>query len=230
MTRKLPISEEIRNRIDDDEGQFFANHNISKYLKEGDIELLVDEVAEKFEAVLRSLVIDIDHDHNTNGTARRVAKMYVKEIFSGRYETDPNITTFPNASKYDQVYVVGPIAIHSACSHHFQNIIGHAYIGVAPGSSVIGLSKFHRQIRNIARRPQIQEELTSQIADKLCEVADTESVAVQIDAEHHCVACRGVMDNSSMITNIMRGSFRADSSLKQEFMQLVSDLKLKARK
>jgi GTP cyclohydrolase IA len=222
---KKRISEQIKDRIIEDEGKFFANHNISKYIQEGEIELLVDEVAEKFEEVLKSLVIDIEHDHNTNDTARRVAKMYVKEIFSGRYQSDPDITAFPNVSKYDELYVVGPIAIHSTCSHHFQNIIGKAYIGIAPDEEVIGLSKFHRQIASIARRPQIQEELTVQIADKLCEITKTESIAVRIDAEHHCVACRGVMDESTMVTNVVRGKFREDKSLKQEFMQIVSDLK-----
>lgn len=220
-----PISEVIRKRINEDKGTYFANHNISKYLLDGDVDLLVDEVASKFEEVLKSLVIDIDQDHNTNNTARRVAKMFVKETFSGRYDVEPATTVFPNASKYDQVYVVGPIAIHSACSHHFQNIIGHAYVGISPGANVIGLSKFHRQIRHITKRPQIQEEMTMQIADKLMEITEADGIAVQVDAEHHCVACRGVMDNSSMVTSVMRGKFRDVGSMKEEFLSIVSDLK-----
>jgi GTP cyclohydrolase I len=232
MTRKTqapyqaPISEQIRKRIQENGGSFFANHNISKYIEEGELELLVDEVATKFEDLLNSLVIDVEHDHNSNDTPRRLAKMLVNETFSGRYMPDPKITAFPNASRYDQVYVVGPITLHSTCSHHWQPIIGKAYIGVAPGASVMGLSKFHRSVRSLAKRPTIQEELTQQIADKLCEVAETESVAVQIEAEHFCVKCRGVEDDSSMmITNSLRGSFRDDKSLKDEFLRSVSDLK-----
>lgn len=225
--KETPISEIIKNRIENNNGKFFANDNISEYLMDGDIELLVREVSQKFEAVLRSLVIDIDKDHNTQNTANRVAKMFIKETFSGRYDEEPTNTAFPNASKYDQVYVVGPIAIHSACSHHFQNIIGHAYVGIAPGAKVIGLSKFHRQIRHITRRPQIQEEMTSAIADQLMKITEADGIAVQVDAVHHCVACRGVMDDSSMVTSIMRGSFRDSLILKQEFMHIVGDLKKK---
>lgn len=220
-----PISTTIRTRIQEGGGTFFANHNISKFLEDGDIDLLVDEVAEKFEAVLRSLVIDVDNDHNTQNTARRVAKMYVKETFSGRYDAPPATTVFPNASKYDQVYVVGPVAIHSACSHHFQNIIGHAYVGISPGALVCGLSKVHREILHESRRPQIQEEMTSGIADRLMAMTQADGIAVQVDAEHHCVACRGVRDNSSMVTSVVRGTFRDNASMKQEFMSIVSDMK-----
>lgn len=223
---KQPISEVIRTRITEaNTDRFFANDNIAQYIEEGELDLLVDEVAEKFEAVLRSLVIDIDNDHNTQNTARRVAKMYVKETFSGRYDNAPSTTVFPNAAHYDQVYVVGPIAIHSACSHHFQNIIGHAYVGISPGANVIGLSKFHRQIRHITKRPQIQEEMTMQIADNLMAITEADGIAVQVDAEHHCVACRGVMDNSSMVTSVMRGKFRDEIGMRQEFQNIVSDLK-----
>lgn len=232
MTKKTqapyqpPISEQIRKRIQEDGGSFFANHNISRYIKDDELDMLVSELTIKFEDVLRSLVIDIDNDHNSNDTPRRLAKMLIKETFSGRYEPDPKITAFPNASKYDQVYVVGPITLHSTCSHHWQPIVGKAYIGVAPGASVMGLSKFHRSVRSLAKRPTIQEELTQQIADKLCQVAETDSVAVQIEAEHFCVKCRGVEDNSSMmITNSLRGFFRDDKSLKDEFLRSVSDLK-----
>ena len=192
------ISDVIRKRINNNNTRYFANDNISEFIEsEDEIEDLIDEVAEKFQAVLRSLVIDTDNDHNTKDTAHRVAKMFVKETFRGRYANSPKVTAFPNVTEYDELYVTGPITIRSTCAHHFQNIVGKAYIGVFPGKNVIGLSKFNRITDWIASRPQIQEEMTVQIADAIEKETMADGVAVLIQAEHHCMTHRGVKEHLS---------------------------------
>ena len=222
-----PMSEVIRERIKNGKARFFANDNISSYIHdENEVDRLVDEVAEKFEGVLRSLIIDTANDHNTNETAHRVAKMFVKETFRGRYANPPKVTAFPNVTEYDQLYVTGPITIRSTCAHHFQNIVGRAYIGVFPGRNVIGLSKFNRITDWIASRPQIQEEMTVQIADAIERETEADGVAVLIQAEHHCMTHRGVKEHESdMTTSVMRGKFRDDNALKQEFFSIVGKMK-----
>jgi GTP cyclohydrolase I len=222
-----PISQIIRNRILKNNDRFFSNDNISQHImNEDEIYQLVDEVTHKFQGVLDSLIIDTDNDHNTNETAHRVAKMFVKEIFKGRYENPPRITAFPNVTEYDELYVTGPITIRSTCAHHFQNIVGKAYIGVFPGKNVIGLSKFNRITDWIASRPQIQEEMTMQIADAIEKETKADGVAVLVQAEHHCMTHRGVKEHESdMTTSIMRGQFRKDPSLKQEFFNIINKMK-----
>lgn len=217
------ISEIIRARVVEAGARYFSNDNISDFIKEGEQELLVEELTEKMEQVLRSMVIDIDNDHNTQDTARRVAKMYVNEIFSGRFVPAPAVTTFPNDSKYDQLYIVGPISITSHCAHHFGVISGHAYVGVCPGSKVIGLSKFHRIARWICSRPQIQEELTVNLANAYADATGATGLAVFIDSDHGCVKFRGVQDHDSrMITSEMRGTMRTDPVIRQEFFNLIN--------
>ena len=222
-----PISEVIRERIKKGQSRYFANDNISEFIEdEYEIDELVDEVADKFEAVIRSLIIDTSNDHNTQGTARRVAKMFVKEIFWGRYANPPKVTAFPNVTEYDELYVTGPITIRSTCAHHFQNIVGKAYIGVFPGKNVIGLSKFNRITDWIASRPQIQEEMTVQIADAIEKETEADGVAVLIQAEHHCMTQRGVKEHESdMTTSVMRGAFRNNLHLKQEFFNIIHKMK-----
>jgi GTP cyclohydrolase I len=221
----IPVSEQIRARLIEAGQQFHCNDNISKFISDEERALLVDEVTEKMEAVLRSLVIDTDHDHNTNGTARRVAKMYVNETYGGRYSAAPKITSFPNIG-YQDLYTAGPISIRSTCAHHFQNIVGKCWVGIFPEDKVIGLSKFNRLVHWISERPQIQEEMTTQIADALVEYAETENVAVVLKAEHHCMTHRGVREHESdMTTAIMRGKFREDAHLKDEFYKIMLSMK-----
>lgn len=151
--------------------------------------------------------------------------MYINEIYSGRYVSAPKVTAFPNES-YTGMYVVGPISIRSACAHHFQPIVGNCWVGVLPGEKVIGLSKFNRMIHWIAERPQIQEELTTAIADALTETAETQDIAVFIKAEHGCMTNRGVKEAcSDMATAIMRGKFVDDPSLKDEFYRTMQGMK-----
>ena len=218
----MAISDKIRERVKEAGVQFHCNDNIAEFIKPGEREKLVAEVEKKMLSVLHSLVIDVENDHNTRETAHRVAKMWVNEVFSGRYEPQPKVTSFPNKG-YKSLYTTGPISIRSTCAHHFQNIVGKCWIGVFPENEVIGLSKFNRLVHHIAERPQIQEEMTAQIANELVTYAKTQNIAVVVKAEHHCMTHRGVKQHESdMTTAIMQGAFQTDQSLKDEFYKILS--------
>jgi len=194
-------------------------------MQPGDIDALMDELTGKLQGVLDTLVIDTENDHNTKETARRVAKMYICETFSGRYIPSPKITSFPNLG-YKSLYTTGPISIRSICAHHLQNIVGKCWIGVIPQDRVIGLSKFNRLVHHISERPQIQEEMTTQIAEALKEYAETDNIAVVVKAEHHCMTMRGVREHESdMTTAIMLGAFERDPALKKEFYDICLSMK-----
>jgi GTP cyclohydrolase I len=219
---KKYTSATIRERIQAAGGKFFANDNIADFIEnDQEIEDLVEEVTEKMEGVLRSLVIDTVNDHNTQDTARRVAKMFVKETFSGRYRPVPKVTSFPNMG-YKSLYTTGPITVRSTCAHHFQNVVGKCWVGIVPEEEVIGLSKFNRIVHHICERPQIQEEMTTQIAKALKEYAKTDNIAVVVNAEHFCMTQRGVREHENeMVTAIMQGAFKTDPALKQEFYNIL---------
>jgi len=219
------ISKQIRQRLIDAGIRFHANDNISKHIYEYEKEQLEKEVQEAFQEVLNALVIDTENDHNTRNTAKRVAKMYVREIFGGRFNSRPAVTSFPNMG-YKSLYTSGPISIRSTCAHHFQNIVGNAWVGIIPEDEVIGLSKFNRLVHHIAERPQIQEEMTTEIANELSEYAKTKHIAVVVKAEHHCMTQRGVKEHESdMTTAIMLGAFSEDPALKQEFYDICLSMK-----
>ena len=219
------ISKQIRQRLVDAGIRFHANDNISKHIYEYEKEQLETEVQEAFQEVLNALVIDTENDHNTRNTAKRVAKMYVREIFGGRFNTRPAVKSFPNMG-YKSLYTSGPISIRSTCAHHFQNIVGNAWVGIIPEDEVIGLSKFNRLVHHIAERPQIQEEMTTEIANELSEYAKTKHIAVVVKAEHHCMTQRGVKEHESdMTTAIMLGAFSEDPALKQEFYDICLSMK-----
>jgi len=218
-------SDIIKERIVTAKARFNANDNIAEFVKPGELELLQNEVQNEMQRVLSSLVIDTEHDHNTKETAKRVAKMFLNETFGGRYVPEPRVTSFPNMG-YNNLYTTGPITIRSTCAHHFQNIVGKCWVGIFPEEEVIGLSKFNRLVHHIAERPQIQEEMTTQIADKLVQYAKTPNVAVVVKAEHHCMTHRGVKEHDSdMTTAVMLGKFRDDPNLKQEFYNLMLSMK-----
>jgi GTP cyclohydrolase I len=187
------------------------------------MDLLLDEVASKMKALLESLVIDTESDHNTQDTARRVAKMYLTEVFRGRYVPAPSVTEFPNVSHLNELMLVGPMTIRSACSHHFCPIIGKLWIGVMPNehSNLIGLSKYARMAEWIMSRPQIQEEAVTQLADLLMEKMRPDGLAVVMEADHFCMHWRGVKDmESKMVNSVMRGSFLKNNALRLEFLSL----------
>nr|WP_305118836.1 GTP cyclohydrolase I [Vogesella sp. AC12] len=179
-------------------------------------------------AVLESLVIDTDSDHNTQDTARRVAKMYLNEVFKGRYITEPPVTEFPNAEHLNELMIVGPITVRSACSHHFCPILGKLWIGVMPNehSNLIGLSKYARLAEWIMSRPQIQEEAVIQLADLLQNKMNPDGLAIVMEADHFCMNWRGVKDmESKMINSVMRGSFLKNPDLRREFLALLPNKK-----
>lgn len=214
----------IRNRIVAAGAPFFANDNISAFIESTEMEELQNELIRRAEHFLQGLVIDVAGDHNTKGTAKRMAKMYLREVFRGRYSEAPNITDFPNAKNLDEVYVTGPITVRSACSHHFVPIIGKCWIGIIPSERVIGLSKFNRIVDWIASRPQIQEELVTQIADYIDDKIKPKGIAVVLKATHMCMTWRGVKEpmEAAMTTSIMRGAFRTRPEARGEFMSLIS--------
>jgi GTP cyclohydrolase I len=219
-----PMSAVIRERVVSARKRFHANDNISEFIQDGELELLLEEVEFKMQGVLDSLVIDTERDHNTQGTARRVAKMYLNEVFKGRYLPQPAITEFPNAENLNELMIVGPIAVRSACSHHFCPVIGKIWIGVLPNknTSVIGLSKYARLAEWVMGRPQIQEEAIVQLADLIQSKTQPDGLALVMEATHFCMSWRGVKDmDSKMINSVMRGAFLTDMTLRREFLALI---------
>ena len=220
----VPVSVKIRERVMAARKRFNANDNIAEFIEPGELEKLLDEVTDKMKGVLGSLVIDTDNDHHTGDTARRVAKMYVNEVFRGRYVKGPEITEFPNAEHLNELMIVGPITVRSACSHHFCPVIGRIWIGVMPNehTNVIGLSKYARLAEWIMGRPQIQEEAVIQLADLIQRKTQPDGLAIVMEASHYCMAWRGVKDmDSKMINSVMRGVFLKDANLRREFLSLI---------
>lgn len=219
-----PVSAKIRERLAAARKRFNANDNISGFIEPGELAKLLDEVEIKMQGVLDSMVIDTATDHNTQNTARRVAKMYLNEVFNGRYVPAPNITEFPNAEHLNELMIVGPITVRSACSHHFCPVIGKVWIGVLPNehTNVIGLSKYARLAEWVMGRPQIQEEAVVQLADLIMEKTQPDGLAIVMEASHFCMGWRGVKDmESKMINSVMRGGFLKDPNLRREFLALI---------
>ena len=219
----LTASQRVRERLQAAGTRFHANDNIADYLEQGELEAIEGEVAARAQEMLRALVIDVDNDHNTRETGRRLAKMFVRELFAGRYQTAPSVTEFPNAERLEELMIVGPLRVRSACSHHLCPIMGRVWIGVLPDadSNLIGLSKYARLIDWIMSRPQIQEEAVSQIADLLERRIKPIGIAVVMEADHYCMHWRGVKDDGSkMVNSVMRGRFLTDPSLRREFLSL----------
>ncbi|MDX2089158.1 MAG: GTP cyclohydrolase I [Kofleriaceae bacterium] len=222
----VPVSARIRARLQAARRRFHANDNIAAFIEPGELAALQEEVARKFSEVLESLVIDTASDHNTQDTARRVAKMYLTEVFRGRYIPAPPVTEFLNAERLNELMIVGPVTVRSACSHHLCPIMGRLWIGLMPNehSNLIGLSKYARLADWIMSRPQIQEEAITQFADLLMSKVTPDGLAVVMQADHFCMSWRGVRDPASKMTNsVMRGSFLKDPTLRREFLSLINE-------
>ncbi|MSQ56697.1 MAG: GTP cyclohydrolase I [Limnohabitans sp.] len=219
-----PVSVKIRERLKQAHKRFHSNDNIAEFIQPGELDALLTEVEKKMKGLLESLVIDTDNDHNTGDTAKRVAKMYLNEVFRGRYTTQPAITEFPNAEHLNELMIVGPITVRSACSHHFCPVIGKIWIGILPNehTNVIGLSKYARLAEWVMGRPQIQEEAVVQLADLIQVKTQPDGLAIVMEATHYCMAWRGVKDmDSRMINSVMRGAFLKDPNLRREFLSLL---------
>ena len=213
-------SEEIIQRLQDSGDRYWAGDNISKHLQPGDKDALIEELTPKFEEVLDSLVIDRFNDPNSMDTGRRLAKMYINELMSGRYNPMPNATAFPNHIEdgYKGMLVVRS-EIKSMCSHHHQPVSGVAYIGIIAAETLIGLSKYTRIAQWCARRGTLQEELNNVIANEIQQATNSPNVGVYIQATHGCCENRGIMARSSLTqTTVLRGAFNEDMGTKKEFM------------
>ena len=220
----MPASDRIRYRLVQSGRRHHANDNISAYLREGELAELKVEVQAKVQEVLRSLVIDTENDHNTHETAKRVAKMYLEEVFRGRYVPMPAVTEFPNAERLNELMIVGPITVRSACSHHMCPIFGKVWIGILPNehSNLIGLSKYARIADWVMSRPQIQEEAVTMLANELQERVRPDGLALVMEADHFCMHWRGIKDtDSAMVNSVMRGAFLKDANLRREFLSLL---------
>ncbi len=222
MLNENKVSERIRARLVEEGVSFLANDNVSEHIRPGELDELEIEVASRVRDLLQSLLIDVDNDHNTEETAERVARMYLNEVFKGRYQKQPKVTSFPNVKQLDEIYTVGPITVRSACSHHFVPIMGSCWIGIKPGNRVIGLSKFARVADWVFSRPHIQEEAVMILADEIERLCEPQGLGIIVKAEHYCMKLRGVMEpQCTMVNSVVRGVFRHDPSLKQEFFELV---------
>jgi GTP cyclohydrolase I len=222
---QLPASQRIRYRLIGAECRYHANDNIAAFIREGELDELKLEVEARMQEVLEALVIDTVSDHNTNETARRVAKMFLSEVFRGRYVPIPAVTEFPNFSRLNELMIVGPVKVRSACSHHLCPILGRVWIGILPNehSNLIGLSKYARICEWIMSRPQIQEEAVMMLANELQTRVKPDGLAIVMEADHFCMHWRGVKDDESMMTNsVMRGAFLKDANLRREFLSLLS--------
>ena len=222
VQEKTPISQKIIERIKNANHRFFANDNVSQFMDDDDRRLLIDEVACKFEGVLRSLLIDVDKDPNSKGTARRLAKMYINEIMRGRYHDEPEVASFPNDGSHGTVPYNGILVVRaelkSMCSHHHQPVTGTAYIGVIPSTHVIGLSKYIRIAQHCARRGTLQEELCGDIAKAISKATQSKDVGVYIEATHGCCENRGIgASNSLTQTAVLMADFLNDPSVMNEF-------------
>ena len=212
------ISELIKARLKNAGKRFFASDNISQFIYSDEKPKLIEELTGKFEGVLNSLIIDTENDPNSQDTARRLAKMYVNEIMSGRYESSPKVTSFPNDGKYDQLIIVRS-DIRSMCSHHHQPVSGICYIACLPGKNVIGLSKYTRIAQHLAQRGHLQEELTEMIAEEIVNLTESDAVGVYIRARHGCCENRGIRSsNSSTQTTVLKGRLKTDPAMRNEFM------------
>ena len=216
----METSKKIKARLKEAGKRFWAGDNISDFIEEGEKQQLVDELAPKFEAVLQGLVIDTENDPNSNGTGKRLAKMYINELMAGRYEPIPTVTAFPNdsATPYEGMLVVRS-ELTSMCSHHHQIVRGVAYIGIIAADKLIGLSKYTRIAQWCAERGTLQEELANDITREIQKATGAEHLGVYVQATHGCVENRGVKAHSSLTqTTVLKGAFKDDAATKKEFM------------
>ena len=218
-SHEMNLAQVIRQKMQRDRKRFWAGDNISEYVSEDDKKQLIAEATRAFEGVLDTLLIDRENDPNSQGTAKRLAKMYIQEIMAGRYDPAPDATAFPNEvdDGYKGMLVVRS-ELRSMCSHHHQPVVGVAYIGIIAADRLIGLSKYTRIAQWCARRGTLQEELCNDIAREIMKATGSKNVAVYIQATHGCVENRGIMAHSSLTqTTVLEGSFKTDPDTKKEF-------------
>ena len=216
----MNVKDKIKQRLVDNNVRYWANDNIADYIEEGEKQQLIDEAVPAFENMLDHLLIDIKTDPNSQDTARRMAKMYINEIMSGRYDKMPNPSSFPNYIEggYEGMLVVRS-ELTSLCSHHHQTVKGVAYIGIIAGPKLLGLSKYTRIAQWCAMRGTLQEDLNGMIANAIQKETGSEHVGVYVQATHGCCENRGIRAKSSLTqTTVLRGAFKDDPATKKEFI------------
>lgn len=219
----MKIKDKIKQRLEENKVRYWANDNIADYIEEGEKQQLIDEAVPAFENMLQHLLIDTKTDPNSMDTARRMAKMYINEIMSGRYDKMPNPSAFPNYIEggYEGMLVVRS-ELTSLCSHHHQTVKGVAYIGIIAGPKLLGLSKYTRIAQWCAMRGTLQEDLNVMIANAIQKETGSEDVGVYVQATHGCCENRGIKAHSSLTqTTVLRGAFKEDPATKKEFMDNV---------
>ena len=202
---------------------FDANGNMPVSREERDV--MIEELSAKFGEIFNILRID-RNDPNSMNTPHRLAKMWVNELFAGRFEPAPKITVFPNRKQVDELIISRNITVMSVCSHHWQPISGTCAIGYIPGDYVLGLSKLSRIVEWFSRRGQIQEELGEQIADFIEDIIKPKALGVVIESKHYCMIARGVNESeekASLVTSVMRGILRDELPLRNEFLTLIRE-------
>ena len=216
-------SDQIKQKLDEAGIRYWAGDNISQVSQEGDKQELIEELTGKFNGVLDSLIIDRKTDPNSIDTGRRLAKMYINELMSGRYDPMPNATAFPNHIEdgYKGMLVVRS-ELTSVCSHHHQPVKGVAYIGILAAEKLIGLSKYTRIAQWCARRGTLQEELNNDIAREIMKATGSKNVGVYVQATHGCCENRGIKAHSSLTqTTVLEGAFFEDPGTKAEFFNQI---------
>ena len=219
----MKIKDKIQQRLEENKVRYWANDNIADYIEEGEKQQLIDEAVPAFENMLQHLLIDTKTDPNSMDTARRMAKMYINEIMSGRYDKMPNPSAFPNYIEggYEGMLVVRS-ELTSLCSHHHQTVKGVAYIGIIAGPKLLGLSKYTLIAQWCAMRGTLQEDLNVMIANAIQRETGSEDVGVYVQATHGCCENRGIKAHSSLTqTTVLRGAFKEDPATKKEFMDNV---------
>jgi len=216
----MTIKDTIKKRLKDNNVRYWANDNIADYIEESEKQQLIDEAVPAFENMLDHLLIDTKTDPNSIDTARRMAKMYINEIMSGRYDQMPNPSSFPNYIEggYEGMLVVRS-ELTSLCSHHHQTVKGVAYIGIIAGPKLLGLSKYTRIAQWCAMRGTLQEDLNGMIANAIQKETGSEHVGVYVQATHGCCENRGIRAKSSLTqTTVLRGAFKDNPATTKEFM------------
>ena len=219
----MKTKDKIQQRLEENKVRYWANDNIADYIEEDEKQELIEEAIPAFENVLQHLLIDTKTDPNSMDTARRMAKMYINEIMSGRYDPMPNPSAFPNyiQNGYEGMLVVRS-ELTSLCSHHHQTVKGVAYIGILAGPKLLGLSKYTRIAQWCAMRGTLQEDLNVMIADAIEEQTGSNDVGVYVQATHGCCENRGIRAHSSLTqTTVLRGAFKNDPATKKEFIDNV---------
>lgn len=228
----MPIANDIIQELVKDffpkkneSGQTLFDANGNMHVSREERDSMIEELSAKFGEIFNILRID-RNDPNSMNTPHRLAKMWVNELFAGRFEPAPKITVFPNRKQVDELIISRNITVMSVCSHHWQPISGTCAIGYIPGDYVLGLSKLSRIVEWFSRRGQIQEELGEQIADFIEDIIKPKALGVVIESKHYCMIARGVNESeekASMVTSVMRGILRDELPLRNEFLTLIRE-------